>query len=97
MTRPRRPQRACGMLQAIAATITGDWAAGGRLATEAVSTLGGASATDPLGRFGWNLVARDVALSECWDDATAAARVGAPPAGPGPGATARLRRNPRPG
>ena len=57
------------MLQAIAATITGDWAAGGRLATEAVSTLGGASATDPLGRFGWNLIARDVALSECWDDA----------------------------
>jgi hypothetical protein len=30
---------------------------------------GGVSAADPLGRFGWNLVARDVALSECWDDA----------------------------
>ena len=57
-----------GILQAIAATITGDWAEGGRLATEAVNTLGGASATDPLARFGWNLVARDVALSESWDD-----------------------------
>ena len=57
------------MLQAIAATMTGDWAAGSRLATEAMSSLGVASATDPLGRFGWNLVARDVALSECWDDA----------------------------
>ena len=57
------------MLQAIAATTTGDWAAGSRRATEAVSSLGGASAKDPLGRFGWNLVARDVALSECWDDA----------------------------
>ena len=57
------------MLQAIAATMTGDWAAGSRRATEAVSSLGVASATDPLGRFGWNLVAREVALSECWDDA----------------------------
>ena len=69
MTRPQRLQRASSMLQAIAATMTGDWAAGSRRATEAVSTLGGASATDPLGRFGWNLVAREVALSECWDDA----------------------------
>lgn len=57
------------MLQAIASTITGDWAAGSRQATEAMNAPGGVSAADPLGRFGWNLVARDVALSECWDDA----------------------------
>ena len=57
------------MLQAIATTITGDWAAGSRQATEAMTAPGGVGAADPLGRFGWNLVARDVALSERWDDA----------------------------
>ena len=63
------PTARLGMLQAIASTITGDWAAGSRRATEAMDILGGAVATDPLARFGWNMVARDVALSECWDDA----------------------------
>ena len=86
-----------GMLQAIAATMTGDWAAGGRLATEAVSSSAGRAR-----RIRWG------GSDGTWSRATwrspsagtmtqAAARVGAPRAGPGPGATARLRRNARPG
>ena len=30
--------------------------------------LGPVGWADPLGRFGWNMVARDLALSESWDD-----------------------------
>ena len=56
------------MLQAIAATMTGDWSEGGQQALEAMQLLGPASWADPLGRFGWNMVARDLALSESWDD-----------------------------
>ena len=56
------------MLQSIAATVSGDWVSGGRLATESMSALGETPWTDPLGRFGWNMVVRDVALSERWDD-----------------------------
>ena len=58
-----------GVLTAIAATLTGDWAAGGELATEALESLAPASAPDPRWRSGWNLVAREAALSERWDDA----------------------------
>ncbi|HEY7042649.1 MAG TPA: LuxR C-terminal-related transcriptional regulator [Nocardioidaceae bacterium] len=57
------------MLQSIAATMVGDWHEGGRQAREAMSELGEAGWLDLLGRFGWNMVARDIALSERWHDA----------------------------
>ena len=67
------------MLQAVAATVTGDWEAASRLATTSMVVLGRSAWSDPLGRFGWNLVARAIALSENWNDESAdveAARVG---------------------
>ncbi len=57
------------MLQSIAATIGGDWAAGRELARRSMLEMGDDWPRDPLGRFGWNMIARDVALSERWDDA----------------------------
>jgi LuxR family transcriptional regulator, maltose regulon positive regulatory protein len=56
------------MLEAVAAVVNCDWATSGELARHALSALGDAWWRDPLGRFGWNLVARDVALSERWDE-----------------------------
>lgn len=56
------------MLESLAALVTGDWSRAGRLAAAASALLGGDGTPDPLGRFGWNVVARDVALSESWDD-----------------------------
>jgi len=56
------------MLQSIAATIGGDWAAGTDLARRSMRELGERWLRDPLGRFGWNMIARNVALSEGWDD-----------------------------
>jgi ATP/maltotriose-dependent transcriptional regulator MalT len=56
------------MLQSCAAVVNGDWARSGRLAREAMGQMGDRWWDDPLGRFGWNHVARDAALSECWDD-----------------------------
>jgi LuxR family maltose regulon positive regulatory protein len=54
------------MLQSIAATAQGDWSRGGELARLALTELGDSWPTDLLGRFGWNMVARDIALSEGW-------------------------------
>lgn len=62
------------MLQSIAATMTGDWSEGGQTALEAIQLIGPASWADTLGRFGWNMVARDLALSESWDDDAPALR-----------------------
>lgn len=59
------------MLQSMAAPIDGDWVEGGRLAGRAMLELGEAWWLDPLGRFGWNVIARDIALSERWDDSGA--------------------------
>ena len=59
------------MLESISATISGDWVKGSDLATQGMGLLGEAALSDPLGRFGWNMIARDVALSECWDDSSA--------------------------
>jgi len=56
------------MLQAMAATIGGRWVEGGHLARRGMGELGQSWSQDPLGRFGWNLVAREAALSESWDD-----------------------------
>lgn len=59
------------MLRSFAATMQGDWAAGTRFAREAVLDLGDDAWQDFLGRFAWNMVARDLALSESWDDSGA--------------------------
>jgi LuxR family maltose regulon positive regulatory protein len=56
------------MLRSIASTISGDWREGGRLGRRGMAELGESWWQDPLGRFGWNMVARDVALSERWDE-----------------------------
>lgn len=61
----------CTMLQSFAATVRGDWAAGGDLAERAMRELGDGYWQDFLGRFGWNMVARDIALSERWEDSGA--------------------------
>jgi LuxR family maltose regulon positive regulatory protein len=56
------------MLRSMAATIGGDWTAGGRLARRGMAELGQSWWQDQLGRFGWNMVAREVALSERWHE-----------------------------
>ena len=38
------------------------------LARQALAELGDGWWRDPLGRFGWNMLAREVALSERWDE-----------------------------
>jgi LuxR family maltose regulon positive regulatory protein len=58
------------MLRSCAAMICGRWAEGGELARRAMDDLGTEWWQDPLGRFGWNIIARDVALTERWDDAS---------------------------
>jgi LuxR family transcriptional regulator, maltose regulon positive regulatory protein len=63
---------ACGsrvtMLQSVAATVGGDWLEGKALAEQAMGDMGDRWWRDPVGRFGWNMVARTWALSECWND-----------------------------
>ncbi len=54
------------VLQSIAATVQGDWSRGGDLARRVLREQGGDWSADPLGRFSWNMVARDIALSERW-------------------------------
>jgi LuxR family maltose regulon positive regulatory protein len=56
------------MLRSIGATMSGDWVEGGAGARLALGLFGDTPWRDQLGRFGWNMVARDVALSESWDD-----------------------------
>jgi LuxR family transcriptional regulator, maltose regulon positive regulatory protein len=62
------------MLRSIAATVSGRWVEGGELARRAMTSMGGAWWCDPLGRHGWNMIARDVALSERWVDDAAEVR-----------------------
>ncbi|HEY7071770.1 MAG TPA: LuxR C-terminal-related transcriptional regulator [Acidimicrobiales bacterium] len=57
------------MLLSFAATVDGCWIDGGTLARQALTTMGAAWWQDPLGRFGWNMVARELALTEAWDEA----------------------------
>lgn len=54
------------MLQSIAATVRGDWASGSDLARRAMSQQGDSWPSDLLGRFGLNMIARNIALSESW-------------------------------
>lgn len=56
-------------LRSIAATLSGSWVIGGGLARQGMRELGEAWWRDPIGKFGWNMVAREVALSERWDEA----------------------------
>jgi LuxR family maltose regulon positive regulatory protein len=75
------PEIAGGLLvlRSIAAVHRGRWADCGTLAHEALTTLGPDATRDPLGRHGWNMVARSLALGEHWDDdspAVRAARIG---------------------
>jgi LuxR family transcriptional regulator, maltose regulon positive regulatory protein len=56
------------MLEGIAAVVRCDWATAGALARKALEALGDAWWRDPLGRYGWNNVARDLALAERWDE-----------------------------
>jgi LuxR family maltose regulon positive regulatory protein len=55
-------------LQSVALTMSGDWTAGSAHARQALDGLGDAWWSDPAGRFVWNVMAREVALSESWDD-----------------------------
>jgi LuxR family transcriptional regulator, maltose regulon positive regulatory protein len=58
------------ILEAAAAAIGGDFAEGTRLARGAMHELGDVLwRRDRFGRFGWNIIARDMAVSERWDDA----------------------------
>jgi LuxR family transcriptional regulator, maltose regulon positive regulatory protein len=57
------------ILRSIAATVDGCWVEGGELARDAVAAMGRGWWHDPLGRFGWNMAARELALSERWSGA----------------------------
>ena len=57
------------LLQSMSATVNGDWLEGGRLARAAMDKFGDEHWRDPLGRFAWNGIAREVALHDRWDDA----------------------------
>lgn len=56
------------VLRAIAATIQGHWRGTPAGLERALDLLDGAWMVDPLGQFAWNMLAREVALSERWDD-----------------------------
>lgn len=56
------------MLRAASATVSGDWTAGAGWARSALTTIGEGWPVDPVCRFGWNVVAREIALTEHWDD-----------------------------
>ncbi|WP_116948963.1 helix-turn-helix transcriptional regulator [Jiangella endophytica] len=58
------------MLRSIAATMTGDWSTGRTLARRTLTDAGASWWRDPVGRVGWNMLARALALYEQWDDAS---------------------------
>ncbi|MFC7494132.1 MULTISPECIES: LuxR C-terminal-related transcriptional regulator [unclassified Nocardioides] len=62
------------VLESIAATLRGHWQDGASLARSALETFGDSWWLDPLGQFAWNMIGRDVALSESWDDSGQAAQ-----------------------
>ena len=55
-------------LRAAAAVVSGRWVEGGALSRQVLVELGGSRWQDPLGRFAANEIARELALSERWDD-----------------------------
>ncbi len=64
------------ILGSMAAMISGRAVEGGQLAREALQITGDWWWRDPVVRFGWNLVARQVALTETWDDSADDVRQG---------------------
>ena len=57
-----------GMLQAIAATMRGDWSAGQSALQQALRDFGSDWHDDYLGSFAWVMRARGIALDERWSD-----------------------------
>ena len=51
-----------------AALMTGDWQEAEQQSRAALGDAGPAAMSDPFLRFGWNLVARGVAMTERWDE-----------------------------
>src|SRR4029077_11748469 len=62
------------MLQSMVATSSGDWVSGGALARRSLHDFADQWEADPLGRFGWNMIAREIALTERWDAGCGEAR-----------------------
>ena len=62
------------VLASIAATMRGDWAEGASLARQALAGLKSTWMHDTVGSYAWNMVARDLALSERWDELGAEVR-----------------------
>ncbi|WP_141015335.1 LuxR C-terminal-related transcriptional regulator [Nocardioides sambongensis] len=62
------------VLRSIAAILRGDWSNGASHARSALQEVGHTWWLDPLGRFGWNLIGRDIALREVWDESSAATK-----------------------
>ena len=58
------------VLRASAAIVSGRWVESGALNRQVMLDLGESCWQDPLGRFAANGVARELALSERWDDAS---------------------------
>jgi LuxR family maltose regulon positive regulatory protein len=56
------------MLRSIATLVNGDWVRSGALARSAVDDLASEWHLDPIGRTVWNMVGREIALTERWDD-----------------------------
>ena len=59
------------VLRSAAAVMDGRWSECATLCRQALTILGHAWFHDPIGRFVWNHLARDVALSERWSDTAA--------------------------
>ena len=62
------------LLRSIAATVNGAWTEGGGLARQALDEFGCQWWTDPLGRFCWNMIGREIALNERWQPEAADVR-----------------------
>jgi LuxR family maltose regulon positive regulatory protein len=56
------------VVRAAAANVGGRWVESGALNRQVLLDLGETCWQDPLGRFAANGIARELALSECWDD-----------------------------
>ncbi|HEX3087953.1 MAG TPA: LuxR C-terminal-related transcriptional regulator, partial [Ilumatobacteraceae bacterium] len=55
-------------LRSVSLAMEGDWTLAGTLAQQALAELGDTWWEDTTGRYAWNVSARNVALSESWDD-----------------------------
>jgi ATP/maltotriose-dependent transcriptional regulator MalT len=62
------------LLRSVSAAITGDWRAAGSFARRSMDDLGPEWPLDRRGRFGFNMMAREFAYTESWDEAGDAVR-----------------------